>query len=52
MAAIVPAIDIFPEIKYAIKNVALLPVIRQLIVFTKLRRVVSLTLVPALDEFL
>ena len=48
----VPAMDIFPEIKYAIKNVALLPVMRQLIVFITLRRVVSLTLVLILDESL
>jgi len=37
MVAMVPAIPKFPDIKKAIKNVLRLPVMRQLIVFVRLR---------------
>jgi hypothetical protein len=40
--AMVPAMLKLPDITYDIKNVAELPVMRQLKVFTRLRRAVSL----------
>ena len=40
--AMVPAMLKLPDITYDIKNVAELPVMRQLTVFTRLRRAVSL----------
>jgi hypothetical protein len=48
--AMVPAMAKFPEIKYDITNVAELPVIRQLAVFTRLRLGVSLK-THALSDF-
>jgi hypothetical protein len=49
---IMPATAKLPVIKYAIKNVADDPVIRHEIVFTTLRLVDSITLIPFVGVFL